>query len=774
MFSFNRYLTRLVVFTIGVSSLPIIVLGIIFYVKSSGTIQSKVNEGNVHIMEQTRLRVEQVLFSVDRQIERLAESNLVLEALNRDITPTHFQLVQDLLNSMSRVQTFDVGVQDIHLVNLNKGWMLDNNGFIRLADTDTSRIDRYAAMERTKFWISEPAGLSRFQRSGGAPVVSLVRKIPAFSENPLGLFIVEIPSRQLRNFLTKGNTLGEVLILDESYQMLATLNKSLELDPGKLERMAGPLLGFEDVSGLYESSAGDARVGVAYQRSPYNNWVYVSVIPIDLIRLESRQTGWIILVSCILLLLAAVLISLKGSQRMYAPVRKLYHSLFAGPDKEPGRIDEFHMINEGFLQMRRTQVQMADQIKLHKRQLEEFYVLKLVQGDMKPAEAEEKLTVLGHDRSRWKRMAALTIQIDTLEGTRYNAQDGELLLFAIGNIVGDLIPREHRLLPIIVRSSLVAIVFDDPKTTEEFRAFAYSTAKTVQEQVGNYLSLRISIGISRPHDGLQETRQAYREASEALKYRMLFGQRTILRIDDVQPHSTAAVLYPKEAERRLLDAVTMADRDEIPLLLEQLFEEISAQSRSYGDYQIAVTRFFVNLIRLLQESGIPYQKAGEDPPLLEQLHALATADQVREWFSATIIGPAVAAYEEQRRSKYRNISQEVLKLIHERYDTDLSLEACSNLLNYHPSYISKVLRQELGISFSDYLMQYRLNKAKELLQNTEMKVAEIAETLRYNNSQNFIRSFRKVVGMTPGAYRERALGSPPRTGLVRLPKGSGQ
>jgi len=51
------------------------------------------------------------------------------------------------------------------------------------------------------------------------------------------------------------------------------------------------------------------------------------------------------------------------------------------------------------------------------------------------------------------------------------------------------------------------------------------------------------------------------------------------------------------------------------------------------------------------------------------------------------------------------------------------------------------------------LLQYRLQKAKEWLTTTDKSVKEIAKLLQYNNSQNFIRSFRKIEGITPGKYR---------------------
>lgn len=126
MFRFNTYLTKMIVFTIGVSTLPIIMLGLFFYMKTSETIQDKVNAGNVLILEQTRLRVEQILTVLDLQIERLSDSSYVTEALDTGIVPSQFILVQNLLSSMSRVQTFDVGVQDIHLINLKQGWILNS------------------------------------------------------------------------------------------------------------------------------------------------------------------------------------------------------------------------------------------------------------------------------------------------------------------------------------------------------------------------------------------------------------------------------------------------------------------------------------------------------------------------------------------------------------------------------------------------------------------------------------------------------------------------
>lgn len=56
--------------------------------------------------------------------------------------------------------------------------------------------------------------------------------------------------------------------------------------------------------------------------------------------------------------------------------------------------------------------------------------------------------------------------------------------------------------------------------------------------------------------------------------------------------------------------------------------------------------------------------------------------------------------------------------------------------------------------FSDYLAQYRIDMAKRWLLETNMKISEIADRLKYKNSENFIRFFKKITGVTPGKYRK--------------------
>ena len=114
----------------------------------------------------------------------------------------------------------------------------------------------------------------------------------------------------------------------------------------------------------------------------------------------------------------------------------------------------------------------------------------------------------------------------------------------------------------------------------------------------------------------------------------------------------------------------------------------------------------------------------------------------------------IDAISERTESQNKSISEKIIHIIQNEYDTEISLEIIASRLHYNKNYLSSIFKKEFKQSFSEYLALYRYDMAKIWLKETNMSVREISEKLQYKNSQNFIRSFRKIEGTTPGKYRE--------------------
>lgn len=95
----------------------------------------------------------------------------------------------------------------------------------------------------------------------------------------------------------------------------------------------------------------------------------------------------------------------------------------------------------------------------------------------------------------------------------------------------------------------------------------------------------------------------------------------------------------------------------------------------------------------------------------------------------------------------------IKKYIQKNYKQDISLERISELFFINPSYCSYLFKEKTGENFADYINNMRIDKAKDLLINTDYKVYKIANILGYDNDKYFFRIFKKFTGFTPESFR---------------------
>lgn len=98
---------------------------------------------------------------------------------------------------------------------------------------------------------------------------------------------------------------------------------------------------------------------------------------------------------------------------------------------------------------------------------------------------------------------------------------------------------------------------------------------------------------------------------------------------------------------------------------------------------------------------------------------------------------------------------DALAVIHERFAEKLNLLNLASEVHMNPTYLSRLFHDEVGVSFSEYLIQYRIKYAKQLLTTQQdWNIASVAEKAGFNSHHYFCAIFRKMVGQTPKKYRE--------------------
>ena len=141
--------------------------------------------------------------------------------------------------------------------------------------------------------------------------------------------------------------------------------------------------------------------------------------------------------------------------------------------------------------------------------------------------------------------------------------------------------------------------------------------------------------------------------------------------------------------------------------------------------------------------------------LYNQINLCYTLEEFKNLFSVFIT--ELTAPINNCKSNFDYIKDFVVDYINKHYSEDIYLDLLSKKLNITSSYLSKYFKIKTGVNFIDYLNNVRLDKAKEMLLNTNKRVEYIAEKAGYKNPNSFIRSFKKSIGITPREFRNNSI-----------------
>lgn len=715
---------------------------------------------------QINSNVEQKLTTVNHTLNQVINSTVFKSAISKPLTVEDFMMYNDLRNEIRHMQSFDTKIEDVVLINDRHNWMIKNSGLYPFKQyAYYEELNGLLQLENSSTWTLIPSLWFYSEENAGSAAacpynIALVKKLPISGLEKYGLALANIPVCSLEDLLEQEAAhYSDIIIMDNENRVLFHSDHSLI---GQPIEATGLSIGNElsEVSGQFTTMMDQSKYSVSYYRSELNGWTYLSTTSIASMTKESNKIGIYTLYVCILMLLLSMLLAWLISKQMYSPIQRLLNQMGERiTDIRKRNTNEFQAISEQLSSLFQSNNRLEKEAKQHIQQVRTFYLMKALQGNVKLSELMEKLEQFGYGKqiSDWKYISAITLQIDFRENSRYAKQDLDLLLFAVHNMIEELIPSEQRLEPIIMDQTIVTIIGSVQTDVEQFHNDKYALTEHLQSQISSYLDVQVSIGMSQPHQSLSDLPTAYREGLEALKQRIKLGVGIIIQYDNMSSGKQyLPISYPSHIENELMDAVKLAEKDKAMELLKGILGVILSAELSPQEYQIPLARLLNNLLIVMQESGVSMNQLQPiNSSLLEELLKLHTAAEIEDWFWTNVVYPMIKIFKGRQEAQYHNISEKIIDLVQHHYDTDLTLEECASRLHYNANYLSSVFRKETGYSFSEYLSMYRFKMAKKWLSDTEIPIKDIASKLRYNNPQNFIRSFRKQEGITPGQYREK-------------------
>lgn len=757
----STYLLRLLAFSFLLGVLPVVIVGIISSSVATRDLMDKVNEGNMQWLTQTQMRVELMLKSIENSATQFANSPQVKKAMKASYSLADFEQLRDLSESLYNLQSNDVVITQAYLINLKHNWFINLNSVKPFDEmTNSTEFQEYANEPKSIYWKN---GMVHSETP--VDTITLVHKIPMLpqTDKPQGLVVVHISASDIREALITDHSSSRNYILDHTgADILAT--SEVREKYGEINRVIADKLGVEPENkhGLFHTRLGSKEVAVIYRSSGYNGWTYVSVMSISKLISETGKITQLTLIVCVSILLIVLAVAFYGSRRMYRPIQHLLDvakgmNHHGNAQSSQPRNDDLEFIKVSMLSLANSRNQLEQQILNQAGHLKEFFVLKLFTGQLSENDYLFRSEMYGFPTD-WKYLGVLALQIDNLQQSKYQEQDRELLLYAVNNIAQEVLPSRFRFTPILLNQSQVTLVATDAEDPAEVRDTLYQAAVSIKTNAEHCLKIQVSIGISKPYVSLTSTVRAYGESLSALKSRINLGPDIIIHYEDIEKNAGGdnyVYTHLRVLEEQIVYALREMQQDKAVELLRLYLNALLHKEGSLHEHYILLLQLISRILQIVQDQGIPIKTVFGDEGEVQQLLHLQTREEIQHWFESRLFAPLIQVLSDKSEMQYVKIADKLVRMIQERYDQEITLEACAEELNYHSIYLSRVFKKEIGSTFSEYLSDYRMKMAKVMLETTDLKISEIGERIQYKNISAFIRSFRKMYHVTPGKYRER-------------------
>ncbi|MNP45341.1 HTH-type transcriptional regulator YesS [compost metagenome] len=168
-------------------------------------------------------------------------------------------------------------------------------------------------------------------------------------------------------------------------------------------------------------------------------------------------------------------------------------------------------------------------------------------------------------------------------------------------------------------------------------------------------------------------------------------------------------------------------------------------------------RLLAGILNAVSQVGVNPASLSQGGNIFEALSQIRDPQSILQWFRENIIEVYMRELEKRSNDQVKRMIEQAKQYLQEFYAKDISLESCADHVGATSHLLSKAFKYEVGINFTEYLTELRMDKAKAMLRESDIMINEIALLVGYQPSY-FIRLFKKLEGITPGRFREMVRG----------------
>lgn len=633
----------------------------------------------------------------------------------------------------------------------------------------------YLLNMQTKHVIDMKIGIEPFEQFGDQEILEMARhpqstylRFFAHSANgsrQLALMIPTVPSGQpsfgylvlllnddlLRKYLLKqdGPAGFQSFILDGGGEVMLGAPDSRELPAGLAVRATAD-------KGNFTFGYEGRSWSVQYAKIEPQGWIFFQMAELATIRGDFRsfQTKTTAFLASMIVLLLAILF--WNSRRVYRPFSQLANQLASrlGPalmDKplKEGRTDEYHVIRYGIEMMEEEMERLDESMREHRNVIKAEYLRQwLLQGKLiSPIERYlRQESALFEEEGLY--LGVIRINGYSAFTEKYSFASRKLMKYAMGNIAEEIIRRSGHAEAVDLGSDHLVLLISGGAISPDR---SIGLLEEVGRQIREWTKIRVTLSVSGRKAIGDDLRAIYQHIHELTMLQFVSGEDKVYQERDFEAYMRRVQPLPDD---HLLDElianIRLGRSAEVSEGLDRIFNHL--QSMHYAQSQFQLSHMLYTLFKAFNK--LPSVESAEDIESL--LASFDTLSGARGWLEEEIRRITGELNNRKGASRRDEVVAEIVEYVRSHlHDQMLTIEEIAEHVSLSTRHVRQLFKEVWDVTLSDYILQERVAKVKELLATTDWTVTDIGERAGFQTKSHFFTVFKKATGMTPSQYRER-------------------
>jgi len=271
-------------------------------------------------------------------------------------------------------------------------------------------------------------------------------------------------------------------------------------------------------------------------------------------------------------------------------------------------------------------------------------------------------------------------------------------------------------------------------------------------------SFKLTISIGLKVNSINEIDVSYESAANAMKARIFLGVGRVINANK----EAARIINTKNiidirVKKKLSVLFDVFDMENALKEIKRiLFDAEKKSAENLLSCHIAAYEILEILFEAMENKGVKYKDGISRQQAVAVIDGFSSVKEIEDYITS-IIKEFQDSYLDEKHNNGEKLITEIKRFISENYMSNINLDDVAKLVCLSPTYVSEIFKRKTGENFSEYLIDYRIEIAKDMLKDIRYKVVDISQMVGYADSKYFSRLFKKKVGVNPRDYRKLCL-----------------